>query len=134
MTDSGPILALSIRQPWCAAIMYLGKTVENRTWPTAFRGEFYIHAGKTVERDCGFEDELLALDPRPRIWLGGLIATARLVDCVRIENINWDYGDKRWQWAVGPWCFVIDDVKPLAKPIQYKGKLGFFSVALGDYR
>lgn len=29
-----PEFALSIRQPWAWAIVYAGKDIENRTWPT----------------------------------------------------------------------------------------------------
>ena len=30
--------ALSIRQPWAWAIINAGKDIENRQWPTKFRG------------------------------------------------------------------------------------------------
>ena len=45
--------ALSLT-PWWAAIVAAGlKPVENRKWPTSFRGEFLIHAsiGKNVPAD-----------------------------------------------------------------------------------
>lgn len=37
---------LSIRQPWADLIVSGKKDIENRSWPTKFRGSFYIHAGK----------------------------------------------------------------------------------------
>src|SRR3954453_23306276 len=37
--------ALTIRQPWAALIMAGSKDVENRVWPTSFRGRLAIHAG-----------------------------------------------------------------------------------------
>jgi hypothetical protein len=40
------VKALSIRQPWTYAIQHLGKRVENRTWPTPYRGKLLLHAGK----------------------------------------------------------------------------------------
>lgn len=42
--------ALSLRQPWADAVLHLGKRIENRRWPTAHRGWFWIHAaqGMTV--------------------------------------------------------------------------------------
>src|SRR5262245_59918085 len=43
--------ALSIRQPWCWAILHAGKDVENRNWRTIFRGRFAIHAAKGMTRD-----------------------------------------------------------------------------------
>ncbi len=36
--------ALSLRQPWAFAVVHLGKSIENRRWNTAFRGDFLIHA------------------------------------------------------------------------------------------
>lgn len=42
--------ALSIRQPWADAIMAGAKTVENRTWDTAYRGELGVHTGLTLAR------------------------------------------------------------------------------------
>jgi hypothetical protein len=36
---------LTIRQPWCWAITHAGKTVENRSWKTEYRGPLWLHAG-----------------------------------------------------------------------------------------
>lgn len=36
--------ALSIKQPWASLIAHGIKDIENRTWPTKFRGRIYIHA------------------------------------------------------------------------------------------
>lgn len=37
--------ALSIWQPWLWAIMWAGKNIENRTWPTRYQGWVALHAG-----------------------------------------------------------------------------------------
>jgi hypothetical protein len=42
---------LTVRQPWASAIIYAGNDVENRTWPTRYRGLLYIHAGMALEPD-----------------------------------------------------------------------------------
>ena len=121
--------ALSIRQPWAYAIMYLGKPVENRTWYTNFRGEFYIHAGLTIDKDSveDLREDIERLpQPRPTCHLGALVATAILVDCIRAEDLAYSQGDSRWSWVTGPWCFVLEGVTPLAAPIPLKGRLGFF--------
>src|SRR5208282_5887162 len=31
---------LSLRHPWCHLVLFYGKSIENRKWNTAFRGEF----------------------------------------------------------------------------------------------
>ena len=40
----GPAPCLSIRQPWAWLIAHGWKNIENRTWPTGYRGRFLIHA------------------------------------------------------------------------------------------
>lgn len=111
--------------------MYLGKPVENRTWYTNFRGEFYIHAGLTANKDSieDLREDIERLPkPRPTCYLGALVATAELVDCVRAEALTYPEGDSRWTWVTGPWCFILANVKPLRDPIALKGQLRFFEV------
>ena len=42
--------ALTIWQPYADHILDGTKTVENRAWPTSYRGPLIIHAGKRSER------------------------------------------------------------------------------------
>ncbi len=44
------MIALSIRQPWAWHILHSGKDIENRDWPTRFRGRVLIHASKGMTR------------------------------------------------------------------------------------
>lgn len=103
------IPALSIRQPWCHHILHDGKDVENRTWPTRYRGWFLIHAGKAW--DDGPPPDRLKDVPR-----GGIVGMARIVDCVT---------DMDSRWFFGPHGFVLRDARPLPF-IPCKGALGFF--------
>lgn len=41
--------ALSIRQPWAWLIVAGYKDIENRSWPTNFRGRVYIHASRKFD-------------------------------------------------------------------------------------
>mgnify|MGYP002359850962 FL=1 len=36
--------ALSIRQPWAGLIIHGYKDIENRDWPTRYRGPLLVHA------------------------------------------------------------------------------------------
>ena len=50
--------ALSIRQPWTWAILHAGKTIENRSWATDYRGPLLLHAAKgctALEYEDGVE-------------------------------------------------------------------------------
>jgi hypothetical protein len=64
---------LTVRQPRASAITYAGKDVENRTWPTRYRGLLCIHAGMTVEPD----DVLPPGTPVPR---GAIIGHVTLTE------------------------------------------------------
>jgi hypothetical protein len=121
--------ALSIRQPWAFAILHLGKRVENRSWYTPFRGTFAIHAAKKWGRDeqadleCFREEIVRRFSPAiPTVHLGSLVGTARLVDCIRPEQVM----DDQQSWATGDWCFILDNVRVWEEPIKYTGALGFF--------
>lgn len=112
--------ALSIQQPWAWAILAAGKDIENRTWPTKFRGWFLIHASKTIDPD-GYEF-LATLYPSEsnKIEKGGIIGVAKLVDCVTASKSK---------WFDGPFGFVLAH----AMPINYyecRGHLGFFNIDL----
>lgn len=117
-------LALSIRQPWAWLILHAGKDIENRNWPTKFRGEIYIHASKGMTRD-EYEEadytlrgahESLDLPPFAKLDRGGIVGTVEIVDCVSDHNSDWFFGD---------FGLVLRNPKPLAF-IPCKGKLGFF--------
>lgn len=120
--------ALSIRQPWAWLIINGGKDIENRTWPTKYRGQVLIHAAKGMTR-AEYED---ALDPLHAsggsvidlpafedLERGGIVGSVEIVDCVR---------DSDSPWYMGAWGFVLRNPKPLTfQPL--KGRLGFFDVA-----
>lgn len=120
------MIALSIRQPWAWLILHAGKDIENRDWPTKYRGPLLIHAGKGMTRD-EYENGVLTLEEiRPNLALppfeelqrGGIVGSAVLVDCVRESDSPWFFGE---------FGFVLRDATPLSfRP--YKGALGFFAV------
>lgn len=114
---------LSIRQPWADAIIHFGKDIENRDWPTRFRGLVLIHAGKafgrdehddvdTVKRMIGRAPYQLLQKP----LLGGIVGIAEIVDCVTESDSKWFFGK---------YGFVIRNARSLPF-IPMKGALGFF--------
>lgn len=123
----GTCYALSVRQPWAHAIINGGKDIENRTWPTRYRGRVLIHAGKGMDDDDveGFR-ELVEDREIPTAWIdgtklgdlmrGGIIGEAEIVDCVSKSDSP---------WFVGPWGFVLRNARPLTFT-PCRGMLGFF--------
>lgn len=110
--------AISIRQPWASLIVLGYKEIENRTWPTSFRGSVLIHAAKKDD-DAGYVEMLrrgIKFDRRPRT--GGLIGKAEIVDCI---------SSSRSTWFCGPYGFVIRNARPIPF-VPFRGMLGFFDV------
>lgn len=48
--------ALSVLEPWATLIIHHGKSVENRTWPTTYRGPLVICASKKIESGWNQEE------------------------------------------------------------------------------
>lgn len=102
---------LSIRQPWVYRIFHEGKDIENRTWPTKFRGRFLVHASKTPDKSEGWDPEIMPISC--------IVGTVELVDCVTDSDSEWYYGG---------YGFVLAKPRLFLEPIPYKGKLFFFDV------
>ncbi|MBG6287718.1 ASCH domain-containing protein [Pseudomonas nitroreducens] len=116
--------ALSIRQPWAWLVVNGFKPIENRDWPTRYRGRFLVHASKGMTRD-EYEDardlahELGITIPAPHeLERGGIVGEATITGCV-------DHSAS--PWFFGKFGFALVDAKQLPfRPL--KGQLGFFDV------
>ena len=144
--------ALSIRQPWATLIISGGpvfkaidnpdgtqrldlaglvfKDIENRNWPTDVRERVCIHAPnkrddfietiRWLGQHIGLSIYACTLLQSPRLApTGVLIGEVDIVDCVK---------ESKSHWFVGPYGFVLANPKAYAKPIPYKGRLGFFNI------
>lgn len=107
--------ALTIKQPWASLIMAGIKDVENRTWPTTYRGPLLIHAGLGVD-EWGLDKHGHLIDHVPA---GVILGRVTVADCV------WSY---RSRWAVPDhYQWVLADPRPLKRPIRVTGKLGLWN-------
>lgn len=115
-------------QPWAALIVHGRKDIENRSWPTRFRGPVLIHAGKKLDLDA--QDDLDAgMHPVTGDYFdkdgltfdrGGIVGVAEIVDCVT---------SSRSPWFVGEYGFLIRNARPLPF-MPCRGALGFFTPVL----
>lgn len=120
-----PRKALSIMQPWAWLIVNEYKPIENRDWPTRYRGPVAIHAGKKID---AFPARDLEEDVHPvtggffscrhpaHYQTGGIVGVAEIVDCVE---------SSKSEWFVGRYGFVLRNARPVDF-IPAKGALGFF--------
>jgi hypothetical protein len=118
--------ALTVKQPWAWAIFHLGKPIENRDWPTNFRGVFAIHTSKLVRRNeyemakhaiadiCG-----AAIPGLDELEHGKIIGLANLANCISESTSPWFFGD---------FGFVLAAPTLLHEPIPAKGALGLWDV------
>lgn len=117
---------LSIQQPWAELIVSGIKDVENRDWPTKFRGEFLVHASKKFDLESfkylsiygGHFDGKTEKD----FLLGGIIGKSEIIDC------STDYQSG---WFTGKYGFVLRNSQRLVF-IPIKGQLGFWNYD-GEY-
>lgn len=116
--------ALTIRQPWAAAIAHGRKRTENRPKPIPPK-----HLGTTILIHAGLaEDENALPADMVREWpryFGAIIAAADLVDCHQATKPRccapWGFPDT-WHWQ-------LDNVRPVPYPVLgVRGQLGLWTV------
>lgn len=122
--------AISIHQPWAWLIANGHKDIENRSWPTKFRGRVLIHASKGMSREdyeiaqATLEHANLpdvALPPFDELERGGIVGVATIDSCIP--------GYERTSpWHMGSqFGFHITGAIPIPF-VPCKGRLGFFEI------
>ena len=122
--------ALTISQPFAQMIADGTKWIENRVWPTSYRGPIAIHAGAGTQY---LSKEQLAEYP-----IGMVIAVADIVACQKmtaIEACGWGLSaqalipgtqitfEQAYQHphCEGPWCWILSNVRKV-KPVKATGR------------
>lgn len=116
--------AITICQPYAHLVALGVKPIENRTWPTRYRGAIAIHAGKSRSW-LGEDDEATY----PEMAFGALVAVATLYDCVVVANLPAHLIDH--EHANGPWCWLLMDVRRLVTPVPIRGAQGLWTLPEG---
>lgn len=113
--------ALSILQPYAAAIIHGPKRCENRDWYMGYRGTLLIHAGKSKrEMTPGYGY------PYP-FHFGALIGLVDVIDCLPMQDYIKRYGEDPWG-CFGCFCIRMENPFAFAAPIPWRGQLGLFDV------
>jgi hypothetical protein len=120
LVEIAPTVALSIQQPWAWLIVHGWKLVENRSWPTNFRGPLWIHAGKKFDRE-GYDwirsEFEIPMPYHGGFPSGGIVGRANLTGCVTEMDSPFFFG---------PYGFVLADASPV-ELVPCRGRLGFFA-------
>jgi len=129
--------ALTIKQPWASLLMAGVKRVENRTWSTGHRGRLAIHAGKQVDPAAAAILAAAGIDPEPFADAprGAILGTVELVDVIDGGDPQRDftrYDVDADPLAFGPYCWVLEDPRPLDQPIPCRGALSLWEVDLEE--
>jgi hypothetical protein len=147
--------AITLHQPWATLIALGEKRIETRSWPTNYRGPIAIHAAKTMpayaREFCGQRETVELLEhyglEAEGLPLGAVLATAKLVDCVKFSSATGRLVRDRGvitnvrtvvAYSVGPdehlygdfsegrFGFVLEDMTPLPEPIPARGFQGLW--------
>lgn len=126
-----PLRALTVHQPWAACLASDGgKDVENRLWPTRYRGPLAIHAGRTLDEfalntaaamvfhDLESVQRTYAAAPPHLRTLGAIIALAELTDCHPARGCCAPWGTEEpdaYHW-------VLTGIRALSEPIACRGR------------
>lgn len=132
---------LSVRQPWAWLIANGYKGLENRSWNTNFRGDFYIQASQffsnkewqaaiTLMHKRGIDKKIIKhmMDSKYEIMAscGGIVGQATLAHVVPARDTRY-LTHKDAVWYMGKVAWILQNQKALPfTPL--KGRLGFFDL------
>jgi hypothetical protein len=110
---------ISIKQPWAELIITGVKDVENRNWPTDYRGPIIIHTGQRI--DPYGADQFVVETARAlrKGAIGAIIGHAYLYACGEKQYSKW-HEDKLTGF------YLANPIE--IPPIPYSGKLSLFEV------
>lgn len=143
VTQTAPVLVLSVRQPWASLLAVEAKLLETRSWPTKYRGPLAIHASKAFP----MQDQMLLKQKRffealkpfytlndfgvPNLPTGAILSVHNLVDCLSTnnpDNVPDKGSNEFWfgNFMADRFGWKLADARRLEIPIRCTGKLGLW--------
>jgi hypothetical protein len=139
------VRALTLTPEWAWAVLHLEKRVENRTWAppaSAIGTTIALHAGskrpdwpavELMARLNGWDfvrpwgdfrrgSEIVNRPAGHALVGGSIVATMRLAGVRQVSQAE------AVGWECGPFCWDLDEVKPLERPLSVGGALGLWVV------
>jgi hypothetical protein len=118
---------LTICQPYAHLVEIGDKPIENRTWPTDYRGPLVIHAGKSKDWMDDADGYGLA---EAGLAFGAVVCIVDMVECLKLKTL-WPAKYRHLEaneHANGPYCHIYENVRRLADPIPWRGAQGLWDV------
>jgi hypothetical protein len=116
--------ALSLRQPWAELLLSGRKTIENRQWPSDYRGRLWLHVSSKpqpeLEQQFGLENA----------FRGGFAGSIKLSAIVPLTPERWTQwhsshlDDGRYREGLFAW--IMEAPHRFLSPVKGKGQLRLF--------
>ena len=143
------MIALTLKQPWASLVAYGWKSIETRSWATAYRGPIAIHSSDQMsDADMTMAQRYAAIlggDVIP-YCLGRVLAVAQLVDVIPTTDVTFSSRRSRGEWirvwdsdysasnmerefgdyTDGRYAWLLSDIRLLKEPIRVRGALGLW--------
>lgn len=134
------MMCLSLSQPWAWCVVHGPKRIENRGTAsiagvarTLIGKRIALQAAKSYD-DLGADhirEAGLVVPMRVELDLvaGKVIGVATITHVFRCTDgcyIGFEPPADQKVWTFGPWCFALDDVRAIARPVVQRGFPGFF--------
>lgn len=131
--------AISLYQPWASLIAHGLKQYETRSWPTNFRGELAIQAGRhwtDEEREAArrlrqhlpqaVQADLV--DPQLR---GCVLCLVELLDCEPTDVVRGRVSAEqreRGDYTLGRYALRVGSVQRLVQPVPVRGRMRIWTL------
>lgn len=126
--------ALSLLQPWAEAVLFLGKNIENRKWPTNHRGPLIVHCSKGWDGDgekwitknwkkvaSQYPADPSVFFAAARLRRGCFAGITDVLNCVPHDELLLET-----PWAFGPFCWLLANTTT-CQVFEGPGQLGLFN-------
>jgi ASCH domain len=128
------VKCLSLNQPYAELLISGKKTIEVRKWNTNFRGQFLVHASKSISQEAC---NRLKID-HSKLVTGAIVGKANLYNVISYGSKNAFLKDKNKHFASSNYSnpkygFLVNQTKRFEIPRPIRGKLGFFNVELNSF-
>ena len=124
----GRAMGLTLRRPWASLLLVpetlSGKTIENRTWSTDYRGPVLIYGGTRVDNAGITAAERVGLDAHWHTNQRGWLGAAALVDVHRARGCCRPWGQPRGRDDVAVYHWVFAHPHRLADRTWGRGFVG----------